>query len=426
MNLTPHQEEKLGEVMELLAQGHNRIILKGSAGVGKTYLGYTILRRILRPTKWSEDRPYVLAPTHKALSILKNKIDLPVAFATVHSGLKLKRKIDGKSGKVTFVPTYSKGSKKRPLHDCYFVLLDECSMLNTELLNLLDEYNFPIIFMGDDKQLNPVGEPVSPIFIKGYPEVELTEIVRQGVGNPIIELSRDLDMIFFKQPSLVGPHDNLGYTFLNDRNTVINNLAEVNGTDELKYLAYTNMEVDMMNKLVRQKIYGNPKKIEPNESLIFDEPYKGFYTNQEIVVEDLKIVENTIRVPTDKTILLSDGDWAGEYKETKVKMYQFHNDIVFVPHEESEQFLKETIASIRSKCLKEGWDWKAFFYFQEQWAKLTYNHAITVHKSQGSTYKEAVLNIGNIMFCKQAEERQRLLYTAVTRASDLLILSNVK
>lgn len=44
---------------------------------------------------------------------------------------------------------------------------------------------------------------------------------------------------------------------------------------------------------------------------------------------------------------------------------------------------------------------------------------------QGSTYKEAIINVGNLNLNKNAEEKQRLFYTAVTRASDLLVLSNV-
>lgn len=45
---------------------------------------------------------------------------------------------------------------------------------------------------------------------------------------------------------------------------------------------------------------------------------------------------------------------------------------------------------------------------------------------QGSTYKETIINIGNIQFNKNAAEKQRLLYTAITRASNLVILNNVK
>lgn len=44
---------------------------------------------------------------------------------------------------------------------------------------------------------------------------------------------------------------------------------------------------------------------------------------------------------------------------------------------------------------------------------------------QGSTYKQAIVNIKNININKNYKEKTRLLYTAVTRASELLILYNV-
>ena len=67
-------------------------------------------------------------------------------------------------------------------------------------------------------------------------------------------------------------------------------------------------------------------------------------------------------------------------------------------------------------------DWKDYYDFKEGFADMKYNHAITVHKSQGSTYKQAIVNIKNIGLNKNKTERTRLLYTAVTRASKLLIL----
>ena len=44
---------------------------------------------------------------------------------------------------------------------------------------------------------------------------------------------------------------------------------------------------------------------------------------------------------------------------------------------------------------------------------------------QGSTFKQGILNYKNIKLCQDDAERQRLLYTGVTRASELLILYNV-
>ena len=63
--------------------------------------------------------------------------------------------------------------------------------------------------------------------------------------------------------------------------------------------------------------------------------------------------------------------------------------------------------------------------FISLFATFKYNHALTVHKSQGSTYKQAIINIKNIEMNPNKKEKKRLLYTAITRASDLVILYNV-
>src|SRR5690606_20247309 len=103
---------------------------------------------------------------------------------------------------------------------------------------------------------------------------ELTEIIRQGAGNPIIDLSRDLDLMWFREPHLV---DGKGYVFNNDRHQIIENLAEVNGSDELKYIAWTNPDIDSVNKQVRERVYTQPNRIELGESIIFKEPYEEYW-----------------------------------------------------------------------------------------------------------------------------------------------------
>lgn len=49
----------------------------------------------------------------------------------------------------------------------------------------------------------------------------------------------------------------------------------------------------------------------------------------------------------------------------------------------------------------------------------------SIKVQQGSTYKQAIVNIKNLGLNKNKTERERLLYTAVTRASNLLILYKV-
>lgn len=406
------------------ADNEKRNIIKGSAGTGKTFLTKSIVEYFAnKKSRWDESKVWVTAPTNKALSILQNKIGphRAIQFSTTHSALKLKRYINPQTGVASFVPP-KKNYGDPPFNKCTLAIVDECSMLNSSLISYLDKFSFPIIFVGDDKQLNPVGEFNTPIFERTYPEFELTEIIRQGAGNPIIDLSRDLDMIWFKQPTLI---EDKGYIFNDDKLQIIENLAEVNGTDDLKYLAYTNRNVDEMNKLVRERIYGKPRRIELGESIIFKEPFGDYWTNQEVKVRQLDIIENRqFNVPNAKTRYTSDGDWLGPSTES-FKVYMINSNIPII-HEDDDMKFLAIKKDILSNCNSYGWDWRGYYYFLEQFANITYNHAISVHKSQGSTYKESIINVGDLNICKNVEERQRLFYTAVTRASDLLILANVK
>lgn len=433
MALTPHQQEKFDEVVALLRKGHTRIILQGSAGVGKTYLVGELVKYFKKDytinPNYNNGVVFVTAPTNKALAVLMGKVNANVQFSTIHSALKLRRYVNPKTGQVTFTKGFSRQDDFR---QAKLVVIDETSMLNTAieggydkdnnyLRGYLDDYNFPIIYIGDDKQINPVGEPFSPVFHKGYPVVELTEIIRQGNGNPIIELSRDIDMLFFKTPNVI---DGKGYIYNNNKSDLIDSLAEVNGTDEMKYLAFTNVDIDDMNKLVRERRYGKPKKIEVGETIVFNSPYESFYTNKEEKVNHVEVITQEMPVPKQNTKFDRDGKPVNGTDFIKMKFYRI-NGAVNVVHEDSEVVFKKVVDSLKYNCSKLGWDWRGKFFFEELFADIKYNHAITVHKSQGSTYKTSIINIGNIMFNKNAEERQRLLYTAITRASDLIILNNV-
>lgn len=427
MSLTTHQQEIFDECQYII-NNNDRLLIKGSAGVGKTYMVnelVKLLSKMLYSVKIHGKSIVCSAPTNKAVSVIRSKVDSnidSIEFATTHSALKLKRHINNKTGEVTFEPSFDE--RYPPLKKVGLLIIDEASMLNTSLLNYIEQYatqyNVKIIFIGDNKQLNPVNEENSPVFHRDYPEVELTEIVRQGKGNPIIDLSRNLDFIKGKNDkiNLTFENQKQGYMYTSDKEKIINTLAAVNGTDELKYLAWDNTNVDTINYLVRQRIYGNPNKVEPGETLIFNAPYEDkYFTNQEILVNsaeykslDFEYMDKRrgVRIP--------------EYQNIKLNYYDVNDEGIFVIHESSENDYKR-IKNLLVKKAREGViKWTDYYTFVEQFADMKYNHAITVHKSQGSTFKQAIVNVKSINFNKNLKEKQRLLYTAVTRASDLLIL----
>lgn len=416
IELTKHQKEKLIEAKHILLKS-NVLVIKGKAGVGKTTLVRFLLPYLVDNNSIA-NKIYITAPTNKAVSVLQNMgiYSKQVQYKTIHSALRLKRKIK-QNGTIKYesnnIPDYLKYVGA--------IIIDECSMISTDLLKQIKmaQRSYPdmkIIYLGDPGQINPVNEIDTPVFNQNYPTIELTEIIRQAENNPIIQLSRNITDIRKKIPKRI---ENIGYIYTNNINDVISTLAYVNGSDELKYLAWTNKNVDTINSLVRTKIYNNPRKIEINESLIFNSPYGDTYNNGEIIkVEDnLTTKQKTFSVisslfPNKPPICIN------------LKYYLF-NDNIKVIHEDSEKVFENFCCELVRLVNKNEYSWIDYYDFLDQFADLNYNHALTVHKSQGSTYKQVIINYKDIVSNKNKEERERLLYTAITRASELVIFFNI-
>lgn len=408
--------------MHLINHREKRILLKGSAGVGKTWLVNTIVKRLATISK--PKRVMCSAPTHKALSVIRTKVIVEeVKFTTIHSALYYKSITDKKTGERVFKSCPNKNWP--PLNNIDYWIIDEASMVDSEMVKSIEEYaktqKTTVIFVGDGKQINPVGEDESPVFHQGYPEVELTEIIRQGAGNPIITLSRNLSDIWEKKSNLLsGPEgQDIGYLHSQNLAKVIEELARVNGTDEFKYLAWTNKEVDKINNLVRQRIYGDyPAKIELGETIVFDAPYGNYNTNEVVKVEELSRESKTM------ILLLKDTPKEVITEEVKFNVYRINKDIVVLDDSSIPAF-KRYAAIMNKNCKEKVLEFENRNNFLSTFASFKYNHALTIHKSQGSTYKTTVLNVRDINFNQKEKEKQRLFYTGVTRASDLLILYNV-
>lgn len=405
--LSDHQQNVLQKIVNTLPFS-DRILIKGCAGVGKTFLLGNLVDYLRQK---SRNKIYCTAPTNKAVSVLQSKIkpDGKVTLLTLHKALQIRQVINETTGEVSYKPSYDK--EKPPLRGVDYLIVDEASMVSAELFEYLEELatksKTTVIFSGDYRQLNPVNEKDSVVFQLAYPEFELTEIVRQKEGNPIIELSRNLGNIANITRN-EHPSDEEGYYFSNNGKELLDRLVKSNGSNECKYLAWTNQEVVRVNNLVRKAIYDTPAKIELEETIVFDEPYGDgkYYTNEELKVEKLKVAELAITTPD-------------EHKEVFTCYYI--NDDVRIIHENSEYRYEVVRRRLRQKAKENKISWREYYSFTGLFAKFKYNHAITVHKSQGSTYENVIVNLHDIFKNANTEERTRLLYTAITRASKLLI-----
>ena len=453
MKPTEHQNEKLQECLKILKKSQ-RLLIKGSAGVGKT----TLVRFLLSHLK---GKIVFSAPTHTAVGVIQQgigKVD-NATFATIHSVLQYKRIIDPNTGEKTFAP--SPNPRYPPLKNVNFLIVDEASMIGVDMLKHIEDLTpayCKVIFLGDDKQIFPVGEPFKSVFLgkpsftqkpllpeslvikehptnpkyfvgfDAYPEVELTEIVRQGQGNPIISLSRNLSSIQEYKADLT--EDKKGYFYTQNETKILEELSKVNGSTALKYLAWTNQTVDRINSLVRSHLYGKPAKVEKEEYIIFDEPYRETYVTNEflkvedLVVKDLPFVvtyednkmmngiitqEETLRVYIINPIVIGEKNSEPEYKG------------VYIIHEDSETKYKSIVAKLKANAKAKLVSFVEMYNFEGLFAQFKYAHAITIHKSQGQSFDSVIVNYKDVCKNKNIEERESLLYTAVTRPRNLLI-----
>lgn len=121
----------------------------GSAGVGKSFLIDRIAQRL--------PNCKVMAPTGKAVQNLREKGIRDVC--TIHSGLKKCELVEVRDalGKVHRVPRWKPKTDREVPWDT--LIFDEGSQISRQLLADILAYDRDVILVGDNGQLEPVGDP---------------------------------------------------------------------------------------------------------------------------------------------------------------------------------------------------------------------------------------------------------------------------
>lgn len=445
VKLTEDQQKIHDQIYDFVTDSEstkNMILLEGCAGSGKTTLTQCLIEKIFNSGKVHNIA--VCAPTHKALRVIKENCDeavrKKVAFSSLHSLLGLKHKIT-KDGKEVFERD-SKSISKFFLYDVIFV--DEASMVADQLFTEILDQNYKgakVIFIGDSNQINPVNHKHSVPMLPekrvefGIDHCQLTKIIRQAEGNPIIMTSQKVLNNTFAYKSgdreLV-EENNQGVAMISAAQTkVLGQLLTYYFCSEefdknanfCKVIAWRNVVVDEFNTTIRQLKYGlSAPKLVMNEKLLVDRPIKfegrdeiQFNTNEDLVVKDLTIKDKFIGKATFKYYDVNvDGDNA--------------NGNIHILHESSEKLYKMTLDSLAQDATKEVENfkrvekWRKYFQFMENFAQVKYNYAITAHNSQGSTYDNCFVYYSDICRNNNANERKRILYTAFTRPKNMLYI----
>ena len=99
----------------------------------------------------------------------------------------------------------------------------------------------------------------------------------------------------------------------------------------------------------------------------------------------------------------------------------FDVEVTVLHESEQQRFQKEL------KRLADGKQWQDFWILKQQrFANLNYSYALTVHKSQGSTFQNVFVDLPNLMRNSNIRERNQLLYVAVTRAAKRLFVCKAR
>lgn len=453
------------------------LVLKGYAGTGKTFTITRFIQYCLEMTrqhiktknvmaahKYGTPAIAMTAPTNKAVQVLREHSDKSlfgkVHFSTIHQLLGLKEVIND-SGEQEF---RNDRDKNPEITRQDILIIDEVSMLNDDLFILIWNYapTIKIIMLGDPKQVPPVGKEDCEPFLNpmkyNIRTIELSRIMRQKEGSAIIEAS------FHIRNDITNPaHSFSAFTSITgtdlqlfnanlQRNELITVMKEkvlseafVQNPNIMKVIAWRNAKVNEYNIYI-PKIYGLKKwpeidmatapKILAGDRMIANEPVIKYefnmivilmHTNQEFIVLRSNHVEARNFEYVNGSVDLETYVVVAEFYSAELdKMVE---EKITVLHENSKEEFERTVQKLKNSALhatsdKRGFFWREYYHFIRQFANVTYAYAITAHKSQGSTYDEVFVDVNDIRLNQNVVERNRILYTAITRAKNNLTLIN--
>lgn len=471
INLTGFTEDQLKAYDSLIKFINNpyndndyKRALVGAAGTGKTYL----VKALIKNCGLSYSKIGLAAPTHKACRVLQESVAIPnIKINTLQSDLGLRINFDVEKFDIDNPPFDPKGRIK--IGDFSLYIVDESSMINRGLLMFLEKTcktnKCKLIYIGDASQLPPVNEKYSAAF-KGIKTSSLNQIVRQGDDNPIshlLELLRfDIQHKSFtfleyitKNPSKFNDDNTKGYIVCNNKQfeqhvyTNFNDEQLTSNIDYAKVIAYTNNTVSGWNKFIRNSIIADAEK--------------SVITKNDLIISYVTIVNqfNDCIIKNSEEYILKDVvNYVHPQYELKGFMVRFTaihggsntTPLFILDHKDKftitkyVQLSREMIQAAKNSSIKvRAQRWKDYYKFKESCLLLTniinpttgkiefsrdldYGFSLTSHKSQGSTFDTALVDVNDIVFDKygkpytDAEEINRRLYVACSRCKNKLYL----
>ena len=422
------------------------MILRGSAGTGKTSLASVIVRTLL-------DLQYkisLLAPTGRAAKVFSLNSGQPAA--TIHRSIYRERTFAGLDGKFNL---------NANLYRNRLFLIDEASMISLTSVNstfgsgcLLDdliqfvynERNCRMLLIGDKAQLPPVGEAESPALradvlaaygLKVY-ECDLNEVLRQSQDSGILYNATIIrQMITHDQATALPKIRFKGFADISivPSDELIESLstsyAEV-GIDETMVITRSNKRANIFNQGIRNMVLGREEELTTGDMLMV---VKNKYKEKQ--AEGLSFIANGDRAIVRSVrnvrelygfrfadVTLSFPDYDNTEEDMIVILDTLTTEAPALTHEQNEQLFQQVLAdyadvplkSDRMKKIREDDYYNAL--------QVKFGYAITCHKAQGGQWAHIYLDQGYMTDEMLTPDYIHWLYTAFTRATEHLYLVN--
>ena len=438
------------------------MILRGSAGTGKTSLSGAIVRTL----QAIRQKVMLLAPTGRAAKVFSLNSGTPAY--TIHRRIYREKSFSGVDGQFN-------------LNDNLFTdtlfMVDEASMVANMGLGgmnfgsgcLLDDLvhfvyqgrNDRLMLIGDKAQLPPVGEEESPALnaamLQGYGltvyECDLNEVLRQSEQSGILYNATMIRQMITHDDITQLPK--IRFTGFSDIRQMpgaelIEALADSYhhvGLDDTIVVTRSNKRANIFNQGIRNMVLDREEELSQGDILMIVK--NNYYWMEE---ERKKIKEKDNQVPSnDIPAFLANGDRAKVLKvRRRIDLYGFRfatlllqfpdygnyeleatvlldtltSEAPALTHDQQEQLFRQIeedyqdvpLKADRMKAIRQDQFYNAL--------QVKFAYAVTCHKAQGGQWAHVYVDQGYMTDDMLTPDYIHWLYTAFTRATEMLYLVN--
>ena len=436
------------------------MILRGSAGTGKTSLAGAIVRTMLE----LRQKVSLLAPTGRAAKVFSLNANQPAA--TIHRSIYREKAFTGLDGKFNL--------NVNLFHDRLF-MVDEASMISLSSSNttfgsgcLLDDLiqfvyndrNCRMLLVGDKAQLPPVGEEESPALradvLRAYGltvyECDLNEVLRQSQNSGILYNATVIrQMITHDEVTQLPKIRFKGFADISivPGDELIERLAssysEV-GIDETMVITRSNKRANVFNQGIRNMVLGREEELTTGDMLmVVKNKYKNKTNNHAPLSLEGKDVEQpalTFIANGDRAVVrrvrnvrelygfrfadvsLEFPDYNNAEEDMTVILDALMTEAPALTQEQNEQLFQRVLEDYEDIPLKADRMKKVREDEYYNALQVKFGYAITCHKAQGGQWAHIYLDQGYMTDEMLTPDYIHWLYTAFTRATEHLYLVN--